>query len=1239
MNQADAIKKIRSREALEQYLSESLGYRVTRVSYPPQQLNIPPKPCQAIRSACLLSDYERAFQVYLFETTSLTRTTIRSILEPFYRHHPAGDYLFIFTRDYNQLFFVSPLRILRPEKPMPALQLRILPVEPANVYHTDLQVLQGIALAPDEQHPDVIRKKHEEVFSVERATDEFLKNYKLILNNLEETLEAQRRGTPDQIHAFAQQFLNRLMFLYFLQRKGWLKWGDGTADRRYLRNLWRKYQENSPRRGFYSTWLSPLFFYAFNKRTSLLPLELPGDVKASFLNMPFLNGGLFTGDEVLDKLGFDLPDEVFTLLFDRNIDDTYPGFLERYNFTIQEGLPLEVEVAVDPEMLGRVYESLINLINEEDRHQAGIFYTPRIEIDYMCRLSLIEYLHEATALSKETLIPIVMSPASEDGQKELAKLADSEINRLRGALDLVRVVDPAVGSGSFLVGMMNVMVQLYRVIAEHQGHHENEFALKKRIIAQNLYGVDVKDWAVRVCELRLWLSLIIESEESQMDIYNQPLLPNLTFKVRQGDSLVEEIAGVPLLFRVDYPGMPASLKQKIHTIIDKKADYFRSDRSVSRHDIEYLEHELLRNIIDTKINSINSEIRRLESPQEKAFQAGLEQIRGGLDITGAILKQQEEARGKVQPQIDALREEKSRLQKVAANIGKKGDKDYFLWDIDFAEVFLEKGGFDICIGNPPYVRQEEIAPPLLEAKDYDPDRWREIKRAYKEQLERAVRTYWGNAVTKVDKKSDLYVYFYYQGLSLLRPGGLFCFINSNSWLDVGYGGSLQQFLLKNIEVRQIIDNHARRSFKESDINTVIVLLRRPQDDKWEALKDNVARFIAYRVPFEAGGNAENLQLQEWAGSVQSVAEFRVYPLKQEELWQDGLEVPEGTEAPSLELGAEYRRYIGGKWGGKYLRAPDIFFKILEKGKGKLVRLGDIAEVRRGFTTGANEFFYLEPTGKPAPKGLVHVRNGAGWEGLIEEEFLKPVIWSMQQVTHLRITPEIADSVVFICREPLSLLKHKKSALSYISYGAQLKTKKGAKHTVAGILLPKAPTLHGRALWYALPDVKPGQFIIPRLIRERFFLAGNPHQVQIGDMFFVGDFKSPEHGDLGVALLNSTLTYLFVELLGRINVPGRINFYGPEIKALLTPHPASVPPDVVTPILQTFDSLCHRPILPAYEETKQEDRREFDHAVLSALDLAEFETAIYDTFIAHVQDRLEKEHSSKAGSLRARQRGL
>jgi hypothetical protein len=281
MDQIETIRNVSSKQSLAGYLNNTLGYQPADVSYLPEQLDMPSKSSEVIRGIFLLSDYDKLFQTYLFETSSLSRTVLRSILEPFYRRHPVGDYLFIFTKDYSQLAFVSPQRILRPGKPMPTLQLRILPVDPGNLYHTDLQVLNSISLTAAEQKPEAIRAKHEEAFSVERVTDEFFKTYKRILDELKQILGAQHKGNSDQVHAFAQHFLNRLMFLYFLQKKSWLKWGDGTADKRYMRSLWRAYTRTKPSGGsFYRSWLNSLFFHAFNKRSSLMPLDLPGDIRA-----------------------------------------------------------------------------------------------------------------------------------------------------------------------------------------------------------------------------------------------------------------------------------------------------------------------------------------------------------------------------------------------------------------------------------------------------------------------------------------------------------------------------------------------------------------------------------------------------------------------------------------------------------------------------------------------------------------------------------------------------------------------------------------------------------------------------------------------------------------------------------------------------------------------------------------------------------------------------------------------
>ncbi|MGB9795059.1 DNA methyltransferase, partial [Caldisericum exile] len=343
-----------------------------------------------------------------------------------------------------------------------------------------------------------------ESFNVEKVTEEFFEAYKFALREklIKEALS--RYDLPyKKKYSFSQLLLSRIMFLYFLQKKGWLKWKDYVPDKSYLKNLWFKYKkwskENNIKDLFYSQWLSSLFFGAFNKRTHLIHPDLPEDIKESFSIMPFLNGGLFSRTE-LDNIGFDLSDDIFEWLFETDSSDLKKGFLEIYNFTIDETLPIDVEVAVDPEMLGKVYESLIA---EEERGETGIFYTPRVEIDFMCRISLVEYLSNETEVAKEKIIDFIFNP-----HESISNLSDDEARAIKIKLDEVKIVDPAVGSASFLVGMMNILVELHQELTKKlENREENLFALKQKIILENLYGVDVKDWAVMVGELRLWLSL------------------------------------------------------------------------------------------------------------------------------------------------------------------------------------------------------------------------------------------------------------------------------------------------------------------------------------------------------------------------------------------------------------------------------------------------------------------------------------------------------------------------------------------------------------------------------------------------------------------------------------------------------------------------------------------------------------------------------------------------------------
>jgi len=261
----------------------------------------------------------------------------------------------------------------------------------------------------------------------------------------------------------------------------------------------------------------------------------------------------------------------------------------------------------------------------------------------------------------------------------------------------------------------------------------------------------------------------------------------------------------------------------------------------------------------------------------------------------------------------------------------------------------------LIIANPPYVRQERIE----DLTNFY------SKKKYKEKLIEQTKLDWsydfkGKLIKspipqRFDKKCDLYVYFYLKGLKLLNPDGVLCYISSNSWLDVGYGKILQEILLKRFPIVAIYDNQVKRSFKHADINTIIAILKAPKTKDFDKeIKENEVSFVMFKKPFEEIMFSEvfiDLEKKEGfkeypEGKRRETEIFRIHKINQKELYEFGKDKKTGE-------------YIGNKWGGKYLRAPEIYWIILKKGRDKLVRLGDIAEVRRGFTTGANEFFYVE----------------------------------------------------------------------------------------------------------------------------------------------------------------------------------------------------------------------------------------------------------------------------------------
>ena len=876
---------------------------------------------EKIKEIKIISEHNdfKIFFIHL-DLDKLTNTPQREIIKKLETYgYPFGLFVFSNEKSPRTLHFVNVKYEEKREEREKIIRRMV--IEEGGGFRTYSERLSLIEIEDENLTPLEIQAKHNEAFDVDKVTEEFFNRYKDILENITKYL-SKFNIDEEKGRYFTIQFLNRMIFIYFIQKKEWLVWNEGEPDKRYLYNLYKKYKKEykTKNSNFYRDFLEPLFFYAFNQNSSFKNFPLSQEIKISYSYMPYLNGGLFTKNK-FDELGD-------VLLEDSLFEEIFDNLLEKFNFTITEDLPFDIEVAVDPEMLGKVYESLVHGEEIQERRKAGIFFTPRVEIDYMIKISLVENMYKNLGIEKEKLIKFVYS------NDEKIDLNEEEKFKIREHLKNIKIVDPAVGSGSFLVRAMNILVDLLTKAS----YEVDRFNLRKSIIKNSLYGVDVMEWAVRVAELRLWLNLLIDVEKGDIDIYTKPLLPNLSFKIRQGDSLVQEIFEKYVSLR-EPENLTPSIKRIIEELAKEHSRFFDGE-SERENIIKKLENDLVNKIFDEKLNQLRNEKGKIQNELKKLF----DEYSNKVKMFGEDKKEREE----FEKIVDNLSKEKEKIdneieeyKNIYENLLRTKEKTYFLWDVCFSDVFKEKEGFDLVIGNPPYVRQELIGPPLIKNPS------REQKDSYKKKLQESVEKTWGY---KVGGRCDLYVYFYFQSLSLLNKKGTFCFINSNSWLDVDFGKYLQEFLLKNFEIKRIIDNQVKRSFKEADINTIMVLINYPEKE----FLNNKVKFIMFKKPFDEAIKIDNELLIEEKDELFKNEDLRIFPKSQKELLLEGIEGDEQEEIKLLS-----GKYEGGKWGGIYLRAPDIYFTILEKGKGKFVKLGDIAEVRFGIKTGANEFFYVE----------------------------------------------------------------------------------------------------------------------------------------------------------------------------------------------------------------------------------------------------------------------------------------
>ena len=728
---------------------------------------------------------------------------------------------------------------------------------------------------------EVTLKELEELFKLEKVTNEFFKEYKNkyldIRENLIKDINFMNEAKTHEIEnpenfaeGFAKKLMGQLAFLYFLQKKGWLgieivpqklsygeydkiysralneekiilekiydriekdlfylnkeelkkidnktesellvrpfyntkyfkEWGNG--DKKFIRNLFKKHEEEDKFNGktFFEDYLEPLFYNNFSEERGEIQYSAEFNSR-----IPFLNGGLFDpyGDYNWKKTKFNLRDSLFS-------NDKKTGILDLfdiYNFTINENDSYETEVAVDPEMLGKVFENLLDI---SDRKSKGAFYTPREIVYHMTNESIMNYLLsnlKEKNISKEDLeylftlgeftkeydqqifekdYIIDKKPLSKDifGMPRNIITYSKEIDEL---LSRVKIADPACGSGAFPLGILNEIVRARNILTfyinlievlkekdeqnywkriEKKQRSRKPYTLKLYTIQNCLYGVDIEPSAIDIAKLRLWLSILVDCDND-----NVKPLPNLDFNFMIGNSLVDEFERIKLFdySLLDDHILEAELKKEkklkqtslfydggendhiLKDIFSKQAEFFNEKNTLKKRHLKKEIENFENHLIEVTLNS-SGNIKKLEE----------------------IKKGRNERR-----------------------------KPYFIWRLEFAKVFKENGGFDIIIGNPPYVgegKNKDIFKPIQNSSFGD-------------------KYYVG--------KMDFWYFFTSLGIELLNNNGCLSYIAPNNWLTTSGGKKMRNHIMKETVIKEFIDFGDYMVFENADQQTMIFLLEK-----------------------------------------------------------------------------------------------------------------------------------------------------------------------------------------------------------------------------------------------------------------------------------------------------------------------------------------------------------------------------------------------------------------------------
>ena len=910
---------------------------------------------------------------------SMQRNFVKKLLEwgnataalvAFYTPYSPERWRFSYIRmDYT----FSKGKVVQKLTPIKRYSYLVGPDEPCN---TAMQRLFPIFM-DDNCNPSV--DDFEEAFSVEKVTNEFFDLYKEKYIQLKEYLESNedfmseanyRHFTSEQ---FAKKLMGQIVFLYFIQKKGWLgveafptvmtekqyknaffargtksreivpkvyvPQADGTyrivfselqalsdEDEEFLAGIvkgkpWGSGYKDFMRRMFddcvkagknyFDDYLEPLFYTGLNKNRGENGFYPP-----IHRRIPFLNGGLF---EQLDNYewennNFNIPNSFFSNkdIKGKRYADGILDIFDRYNFTMNEDEPMEREVAIDPEMLGKVFE---NLLDVKDRKSKGAFYTPREIVHYMCQETLINHLITKTALPESDVRDFILygdlikdedtTKKAREGNKDLlisSKIYDPKtgVNRLKEIDDIlanVKVADLAVGSGAFPLGMLNEIVKARETLSAYMsigmdGFHKKSFYaygrkpydLKRKTIQNCIFACDIEPSAVDITKLRLWLSLVIDDEitddagNGEFDAHTKPRqLPNLDCNIICGNSLIDEFEGNELI----------------------------------------TESVLLNNIsIDSQVSvfqqSVDGLIAKLIELQDKLFST--KEHADKEEIKTQIQKIYDDI---ILEQIG----ENYKLKEEYYESLSKSSQPFILWQLYFPKVFKENGGFDIVIGNPPYVGEKgnkEIFRPIA-------------------ATEFGKRCYYG--------KMDLFYFFFHKALDLGNSTAEISLITTN-YFPTAFGGLLlRKDFKERSQVRRLINFNELKIFESAlGQHNMITMLT----------KDKSKPIVAENCLCKVSKYADSHLLKKVLYSVGQNSEiFENFSVPQENLY-------DGNEC--------YIR-ISGCGFNQNNSNDSILSKIAESKK----LLKDIADIKQGIVSGADKYTNAHEAkyrlGHPKGKGI------------------------------------------------------------------------------------------------------------------------------------------------------------------------------------------------------------------------------------------------------------------------------